>query len=118
MNYAEFIALRGGFNADAYAARNATALESITLSDVPESKDWRDGIHVNPVKDQAQCGSCWAFSATGAVESRYSIDKGTLLSLSEQQLVDCDTASSGCNGGWMDNGFKLFETKGAELETD
>lgn len=65
------------------------------------------------VKNQAQCGSCWAFSATAAVEARYAAAQGqkkiTTL-FSEQQLVDCDPQSSGCNGGWMDYAFTYLET--------
>ena len=69
-------------------------------SSLPASVDWRTKGAVNAVKDQGQCGSCWAFSATAAVEGAYAIKTGNLLSLSEQQLVDCDTQSQGCNGGW------------------
>jgi len=69
---------------------------------IPTSIDWRthNPAVVNPVKNQAQCGSCWAFSATCANEGHHAIQSGTLLSLSEQQLVDCDTQCQGCNGGW------------------
>lgn len=65
----------------------------------PDSLDWREKGVVNPIKDQAQCGSCWAFSAVSTCESAYTIKTGTLLSYSEQNLVDCVTLSFGCNGG-------------------
>ena len=66
-----------------------------------DSFDWRDqsGV-VTPVKDQGQCGSCWSFSATGALEGAHFLATGTLESFSEQQLVACSTANYGCNGGW------------------
>jgi len=67
--------------------------------------DWRTKGVVNPVKDQGQCGSCWAFSAAGALESQWAIKNGKLLSLSEQQIVDCDNNESGCNGGDMEEAF-------------
>jgi len=67
--------------------------------------DWRDKGCVNPIKDQGQCGSCWAFSVVQAVEGCYAAQKGTLYSLSEQQLVDCATACSGCDGGLMTAAF-------------
>jgi C1A family cysteine protease len=68
---------------------------------IPEAKDWRSLGAVNPVKNQAQCGSCWAFSATSSMESAQVIQKGgELQSLSEQELVSCDTSSHGCGGGW------------------
>jgi cathepsin L len=62
--------------------------------------DWRNKNVVNAIKDQAQCGSCWAFSAIQTQESAYAIAHGKLYSLSEQNLVDCVTSCYGCNGGW------------------
>jgi cathepsin L len=62
--------------------------------------DWIKAGAVTPVKDQGQCGSCWAFSSTGAMEGAHYIKTGELLSFSEQQLVSCSTANYGCGGGW------------------
>ncbi|KAH0788832.1 cysteine protease 8 [Histomonas meleagridis] len=66
----------------------------------PDNFDWRDKGAVCPIKDQAQCGSCWAFSAASAAESAWFIANNELISLSEQNLVDCVTSCYGCNGGW------------------
>jgi len=71
----------------------------------PASIDWRDKGACNPIKDQAQCGSCWAFSAVQAQESAYQINNGKLQSLSEQNLVDCVTTCAGCNGGIMSEAY-------------
>ena len=84
------------------APKNVTEIPVKELDEVniPASMDWRTQGAVNAVKNQGQCGSCWAFSATAAIEGHHFIQQGKLLSLSEQQLVDCDTTCYGCNGGW------------------
>jgi len=86
---------------------------------LPDSVDWRNKGGVTPVKDQGQCGSCWAFSTTGVLEGFNFVNNGELLSFSEQQIVDCaSSAGYGCQGGWPYRAVQYAAQNGLELESD
>lgn len=80
--------------------------------------DWRVLGGVTPAKNQGQCGSCWAFAATGAFESAVLIGDGVLWDLSEQQVLSCNVEGYSCDGGWMDGGWNIFMVYGAIEESD
>ncbi|XP_021759886.1 ervatamin-B-like [Chenopodium quinoa] len=87
---------------------------------IPDSVDWRNQGAVTNVKDQGNCGACWAFSATGAIEGVNKIVTGSLVSLSEQELIDCDRSyNEGCDGGLMDYAYQfVIDNHGIDTEKD
>ncbi|KAJ0446774.1 putative fruit bromelain [Helianthus annuus] len=116
----EFRTARNRFKAhECSPSTSAFRYENVTA--VPSSMDWRKKGAVTPVKDQGQCGCCWAFSAVAAMEGITQLKTGKLVSLSEQELVDCDTSGvdQGCEGGLMDNAFDfIVNNKGLTTETN
>ncbi|XP_065879161.1 senescence-specific cysteine protease SAG39-like [Euphorbia lathyris] len=119
----EFRAIYNGYRMPTHnptsSATKSFMYENVTA--VPTSVDWRTQGVVTPVKDQGQCGCCWAFSAVAAMEGITKLSTGKLISLSEQELVDCDTSGidQGCEGGLMDDAFEfIIQNNGLATEAN
>lgn len=108
----EYVGLYKGIYAGHSGRSSRThAIHSNASEIIPSSIDWTEKGAVTPVKDQGQCGSCWSFSTTGALEGAYQIKYNVLKSFSEQNLIDCDNFRSGgndlaCHGGMIDSAFE------------
>jgi len=93
-----------------------------TVTAAPDTFDWRNQKVVSAVKDQGQCGSCWAFSVVENIESvwmlAHNMTAATMPALAPQQLVDCDDEDGGCNGGNQDTAYDYLEGSGLEKESD
>ncbi|KAK4438754.1 Senescence-specific cysteine protease SAG12 [Sesamum alatum] len=120
MTNLEFQAIYLGYRSDhghSLKPQNNTS----NSSGLPGSVDWRKKKAVTPIKDQGTCGSCWAFSAVAAIEGITKIKTGKLVSLSEQELVDCDinAVNQGCKGGYMEKAFDfIIKNHGITTEKD
>ncbi|VDP76711.1 unnamed protein product [Echinostoma caproni] len=111
-----------GFVQDVLTGTNQNESTTFNVSEVnqavPDNIDWRTKGLVRQVKNQGSCGSCWAFSTTGAIEGQYAKKYGRQMEFSEQQLVDCSTSygNHGCHGGLMENAYRYLEKFGLEPE--
>jgi len=121
LNTAEFGALKGCLMPQPTLMESSeeTTERVLNTNANPTSWDWRAKGAVTPIKNQQQCGSCWAFSTTGTLEGLNFINNANLLSFSEQQLVDCSGqyGNEGCDGGWPFWALEYTAANGIELES-
>merc|ERR1712055_780537 len=110
MTHDEITSYFNGLAMEDSSPSGQTFYSDVSLDSLPTDMDWRKNGSVTPVKNQGHCGSCWAFSATGSLEGQHYKKTGHLVSLSEQQLVDCSTANYGCQGGWVYKAFDYIKT--------
>lgn len=94
----------------------------LAQTDIAERIDWRELGGVNEIRNQGACGSCWAFSACGAIEGAHFAHTGELIEIAEQQLMDCSTGgifgNHGCSGGYVTKAFKYYYDNPAILDTE
>ena len=109
----EYIKFYNGYNSTITTIIDSISsiFQSSASPILPDSVDWRTKGYVTPVKNQARCASCWAFSALGSLEGQYYKQTGRLISLSEQNLIDCssDFGNSGCDSGFIEKAFRYIK---------
>merc|ERR1712121_33296 len=115
----EFVSKMNGYKGKGQPSYNPVYEAAENLRDLPATVDWRTKGYVTPIKNQGQCGSCWAFSAVGSLEGQWFAKSGKLVSLSEQNLVDCSKkqGNHGCEGGLMDYAF-VYIKKNNGIDTE
>jgi C1A family cysteine protease len=113
----EFGAMYTGANAAPQEVVEANILDA-QVETVPTSWNWLNEGAVTPIKNQEQCGSCWAFATVATTEGLYEINGNTLTSFSEQQIVSCDKTCAGCNGGWPYLAMAYVAANGLETESE
>ncbi|EER02722.1 cathepsin L, putative [Perkinsus marinus ATCC 50983] len=118
LTHEEFAALKLG-TLEMSTRRDDKFVVEADTTQLPTSVDWRNKSVLSPVKNQGSCGSCWAFSAAGALEAQYAIATGKLRPLSVQELVDCSSSygNKGCLGGLMTNAYKYIKSAGLDQES-
>ncbi|XP_071040398.1 cathepsin L-like peptidase isoform X1 [Parasteatoda tepidariorum] len=119
MSHEEFVRHFNGFKSSGLRSGEGSAWVEPSNVHIPDTVDWRKQGLVTPIKNQQQCGSCWAFSTTGSLEGQHKKKTGNLVSLSEQNLVDCSQpeGNMGCEGGLMDSAFQYIkQNKGIDTE--
>ncbi|XP_073128773.1 senescence-specific cysteine protease SAG39-like [Henckelia pumila] len=116
----EFRASRGGYRRSSPHKTFSTNFRHENVTAIPASLDWRKKRAVTAVKNQFTCGSCWAFSAVAATEGINGIKTGKLVSLSEQEIMDCDfnKMNQGCRGGYINEAFKFIIHQGLSTEAN
>ena len=110
MTSQEFVAHFNGYRQSTGPTKAGSVYTNESVEGLPATVDWTNEGVVTPVKSQGFCGSCWAFSTTGSIEGQHALKTGKLVSLSEQNLIDCSYGEGdlGCFGGQMDNAFKVW----------